>query len=247
MRWSFEFRTSGAIKFRSQTRSLSPPRGYTYAASARTPSADIMKQKFKTRFDTLMRGFTPTIYMTKLLPMEEVKALHPTMFNRAYTEGNPPIRVPEEHYMGIINLDCLMHCRGGSGGGIAASAFATEAQGATAWVGQQPFALTAGVGESQLFSGSVGQQQSMERQARMVAMVAAQMLRTQMQQDEQQCPGLRLVGKHPAGRPMRSLSDGTCAPSQRAWQLWEMQRQMRTRSTAERGQTNHLATQQAQT
>ena len=29
-----------------------------------------------------------------------------------------------------------------------------------------------------------------------------------MQQEEQQCPGLRLVGRHLAGRPMRSLSDG---------------------------------------
>ena len=57
----------------------------------------IMKQQFKTRFDTLMRGFTPKVYMTKLLPMEEVKALHPTMFNRAYTDANPPIRMPEEH------------------------------------------------------------------------------------------------------------------------------------------------------
>ena len=168
----------------------------------------IMKLKFKTRFDTLMRGFTPTVYMTKLLPMEQVKAFHPTMFNRAYTEGNPQIRVPEEHYMGIITLDCLMNCGGGSGGGIAAAAFATEAQGATAWMGQQPFALTAGAGESQLFSGAAGQQQSMERQARMVAMAAAAMLRTQMQQKEEQCPRLRLVGKHPAGRPMRSLSDG---------------------------------------
>ena len=33
----------------------------------------IMKLKFKTRFDTLMRGFTPKVYMTKLLPVEEVK------------------------------------------------------------------------------------------------------------------------------------------------------------------------------
>ena len=147
----------------------------------------IMKQRFKTRFDTLMRGFTPTVYMTKLLPMEQVKALHPTMFNRAYTEGNPPMRVPEEHYMGIITLDCLMNCRGGSGGGIAAAAFATEAQGATAWMGQQPFALTAGAGESQFFSEATGQQQSMERQARMVAMAAAAILRTQMQQEEEQC------------------------------------------------------------
>ena len=32
--------TSGARTFRSQTRSLSPPRGYTYAASARTPSVE---------------------------------------------------------------------------------------------------------------------------------------------------------------------------------------------------------------
>ena len=45
----------------------------------------IMKLKFKTGFDTLMRGFTPTVYMTQLHPMEEVKALHQTMFNRAYT------------------------------------------------------------------------------------------------------------------------------------------------------------------
>ena len=59
-----------------------------------------------------------------------------------------------------------------------------------------------------MFSGAAGQQQSMERQARMVAMAAAAMLRTQMQQEEEQCPGLRLVGRHPAGRPMRSLSDG---------------------------------------
>ena len=28
----------------------------------------IMKQKFKTRFDTLMRGFTPKVYMTQLPP-----------------------------------------------------------------------------------------------------------------------------------------------------------------------------------
>ena len=168
----------------------------------------ILKQQFKTRFDTLMRGFTPKVYMTKLLPMEEVKALHPTMFNRAYTEANPPIRMPEEHYMGVMTLNAVMNCRGG-GGGIAAARFATEAQGATAWMGQQPFALTAGAGESQLFSGAgMGQQQSMERQAHMVAMAAAAMLRTRMQQEEEQCPGLRLLGKHPAGRPMRSLSEG---------------------------------------
>ena len=54
----------------------------------------------------------------------------------------------------------------------------------------------------------MAQQQSMERQAHMVAMAAAAILRTQMQQEEGQCPGLRLLGKHPAGRPMRSLSDG---------------------------------------
>ena len=32
----------------------------------------IMQQTYKTRFDTLMRGFTPKVCMTKLLPMEEV-------------------------------------------------------------------------------------------------------------------------------------------------------------------------------
>ena len=145
--------------------------------------------------------------MTQLLPMEEVKALHPTLFDRAYTDANPPIRMPEEHYMGVMTLDALMNCRGG-GGGIAAAAFATEAQGATSSMGQQHFALTAGVGESQLFSGAAGQQQSMERQARMVAMAAAAILLTQMQQGDEQCPRLKLVGRHPAGRPMRSLSDG---------------------------------------
>ena len=112
-----------------------------------------LKQRFKTRFDTMMRGFTPKVYMTELLPMEEVKAIHPTLFNRAYTDANPPIRMPEEHYMGVTTLDALMNCRGG-GGGIAAAAFATQAQGATSWMGQQPFALTAGAGESQLFSGA---------------------------------------------------------------------------------------------
>ena len=144
-----------------------------------------MQQRFKTRFDTLMRGFTPTVYMTQLLPMEEVKALHPTLFNRAYTDANPPIRMPEEHCAGVMTLDALMNCRGG-GGGFAAAAFATEAQGATAWMGQQPFALTAGAGESQFFSGAasgIGQQQRMERQAHMVAMAAAAMLRTQVQQE----------------------------------------------------------------
>ena len=48
----------------------------------------------------------------------------------------------------------------------------------------------------------------MERQAHMVAMAAAAMLKTRMQQEEEPCPGLRLLGKHPAGRPMRSLSEG---------------------------------------
>ena len=70
-----------------------------------------LTQRFKTRFDTMMRGFTPKVYMTELLPMEEVKALHPTLFNRAYTDANPPIRMPEEHYMGVTTLDALMSCR----------------------------------------------------------------------------------------------------------------------------------------
>ena len=103
-----------------------------------------------------------------------------------------------------------MKCRGG-GRGIAAAAFATESQGATPWMGQQPLALTAGVGESQLFSGAaseMGQQQCMQRQAHMVAMAASAILRTQMQQEQEQCPGLTLLGKHPAGRPMRNLSEG---------------------------------------
>ena len=125
----------------------------------------IMKQRFKTRFDNLMRGFTPTVYMTQLLPMKEVEALHPTLFNRAYTDANPPERMPQEHFMGVMTLDALMNCRGGRSG-IAVAAFATESQGAASGMGQQPFALTSGAGESQFSSGAasgMGQQQCMER------------------------------------------------------------------------------------
>ena len=49
----------------------------------------IMKRKFKTRFDTLMRGFTPKVYMTTLLPMESMKPHHPTLYYNAYTDENP--------------------------------------------------------------------------------------------------------------------------------------------------------------
>ena len=64
--------------------------------------------------------------------MEEVRERRPTLYNRAYTDSNPPIRMPQEHLNGVMALDAMMNCRGGasltSGGGIAAAALAMHEQ-----------------------------------------------------------------------------------------------------------------------